>query len=41
MEFALIARSFGIPTGVMYGEDSSELIEDKQEEANLTNSSMH
>jgi putative ATP-dependent endonuclease of the OLD family len=32
MEFALIAKSFGIPTGVMYDEDSSD-IEDKQEEA--------
>ena len=32
IEFALIASSFGIPTGVMYDEDSSD-IEDKQEEA--------
>jgi putative ATP-dependent endonuclease of the OLD family len=31
-EFALISKSFGIPTGVMYDEDSSD-IEDKQEKA--------
>jgi putative ATP-dependent endonuclease of the OLD family len=32
VEFALISKSFGIPTGIMYDEDSSD-IEDKQEEA--------
>jgi putative ATP-dependent endonuclease of the OLD family len=37
MEFALIARSFGIPTGVLYDEDSSD-IADKKEEAELNKS---
>ena len=32
MEFALVAKSFGIPTSVMYDEDSSD-IQDKQDEA--------
>ena len=37
MEFALIASSFGIPTGVLYDEDSSD-IADKKAEAELNES---